>query len=40
MLVFFAFMPIGIIVGAVARAVGLSLLATRDDAATRSGSEP
>jgi len=40
MLVFFAFMPIGIIVGAVAGAVGLGLLVSRDDAATRSGSAP
>ena len=38
MLVSFAFMPIGIIVGAVAGAVGLGLLVSRDNAATRSGS--
>jgi hypothetical protein len=40
MLVFFAFIPICIIVGAVAGAVGLGLLVSRDDAATRSGSAP
>jgi hypothetical protein len=40
MLVFFTFMPIGIIVGAVAGAVGLGLLASRNDAATRPSSAP
>jgi hypothetical protein len=39
-LVFFTFMPIGIIVGAIAGAAGLGLLASRDEATTRSGSAP
>jgi len=34
MLIFFMFMPIGIIIGGMAGGVGLGLIAARDDAAT------